>query len=66
MSESLFEQATIRKELKNGRYSIKCVKGLWAVDAPNKSEATREALHYFSQYLEDGEYSYLKEQSNGR
>lgn len=52
---SVFEKATKVTE-KKGRHTIKCRKGLWAVDAPSKAAAIKEALHYFFQYYNDGEY----------
>lgn len=52
---SEFEKNTVKKTDKNGRTTIKCRKGLWEVSAPNKNQATAEALHYFMQYWADGE-----------
>lgn len=54
---SLFEKWTERRRLNDGRYRIKCKKGNWSVEAPNKSQATQEAMHYFIQYFQDGEYT---------
>ena len=42
--------------IRSGRFAIKCKRGLWAVDAPTKSQAYKEAKHYFAQYYADGEY----------
>jgi hypothetical protein len=39
-----------------GIYSITCSKGLWKVEGSNKMEVYGEALHYFEQYRDDGEY----------
>lgn len=50
-----FKQNTRSKTI-GGRHYIRCRKGLWVVSAPTKEEAEREAMHYFVQYLEDGEY----------
>ena len=56
--EKSFNANTIHLEdYFNGEYSIKCKKGLWAVFAPTKEIAEREARHYFIQYYGDGEYS---------
>lgn len=41
---------------KNGVHTISCRKGLWSVSCANHEDARREALHYFAQYFEDGEY----------
>ena len=55
MSETLYEKNTTMTE-DDGRVQIRCNKGLWGVDAPNKSQATVEAVRYFLQYASDGEY----------
>jgi len=52
-----FQKNTERKLMKNGRFEIHCKKGLWGVDAPDSDTADVEALHYFRQYYEDGEYT---------
>ena len=41
---------------KHGRHEISCKLGLWSVDCPDQETAINEALHYFNQYYEDGEY----------
>lgn len=43
----------------DGRTSITCKLGLWGVSAASESEALREAMHYWQQYLRDGEYDSL-------
>jgi hypothetical protein len=43
-------------EYKLGRHTISCNKGLFSVDAFTKEEAEKEAMYYFLQYFEDGEY----------
>ena len=53
---SQFEKNTTTKTRKDGRTTIRCKKGLWAVTAKNKNQATKEAVHYFMQYWADGEY----------
>lgn len=52
-----FLENTERKLMKNGRVEIHCKKGLWGVDAPDSDTADSEAMHYFQQYYEDGEYN---------
>lgn len=52
-----FLKNTKRVYRKNGRVEISCKKGLWSVDAPDSDTADAEALHYFRQYYEDGEYT---------
>ncbi len=37
--------------------SIDCKLGLWGVSAPTRDIATHQAMHYFLQYRDDGEYS---------
>ena len=54
---SLFEKWVELKTKENGRYEAKCKKGNWSVDAPSKNQATQEAMHYFMQYAQDGEYT---------
>ena len=38
------------------RWSIDCKRTLWGVSGPNLSQVLDEALRYFEQYDEDGEY----------
>ena len=52
-----FRKCTTRKTLKDGRTIISCKFGLWSVDAWHEINAVTEALHYFRQYKDDGEYS---------
>lgn len=59
---SEFEKNTTMTMHKNGRCEIVCNKGLWSVEARNKSEATREAVSYFIKYWGSGEYA----NTNGR
>ena len=42
---------------KCGRTDIDCKLGLWGVSAPTEDMATHQAVHYFRQYRDDGEYS---------
>ena len=51
----LFKENTKTKKV-DGRFCIDCRLGLWGVSASTKAEAEREAMHYFVQYLSDGEY----------
>lgn len=53
--DKAFNENTLITE-KKGRVFVRCKKGLWAVDAPNKEQALREARHYFVQYYADGDY----------
>lgn len=43
-------------DTKTRLHSIDCKKGLWGVSGRNEVTVQREAMHYFMQYLEDGEY----------
>tara|TARA_R110000737_G_C14399033_1_gene453837 strand:- start:269 stop:511 length:243 start_codon:yes stop_codon:yes gene_type:complete len=52
-----FNKCITKRTRKNGHTSINCKLGLWGVSAPNEIQAIREALHYWHQYKEDGEYS---------
>ena len=51
-----FEKNTNYKISRFG-HEINCIKGLWGVCAPTKAQAESEAMHYFMQYFEDGEYT---------
>jgi|LGOV01.1.fsa_nt_gb hypothetical protein len=48
---------TTKRKVKNGNTCINCKLGLWGVSAPDEMQATYEAMHYFRQYRDDGEYS---------
>jgi hypothetical protein len=50
-----FVENTVYKETKYG-VEIWCKKGLWLVCAPTEEQAIIEAMHYFNQYYNDGEY----------
>lgn len=54
-----FDKCVTKRKRKNGKTSINCKLGLWGVEASNKDAAICEALHYWLQYKEDGEYSSL-------
>ena len=41
------------------RLAINCKLGLWGVDGPNNMTTINEAMHYFEQYKNDGEYVVL-------
>lgn len=43
----------------DGRLTIKCKLGLWAVSGPDAPMVRNEARHYFGQYMRDGEYRKL-------
>lgn len=51
-----YKKWTKRRKIKHG-YIVRCKKGMWAVEAPTKEEAEREARNYFALYWLDGEYS---------
>ena len=40
----------------DGRTCFDCNKGLWAVSAPDPYTALKEARHFYTQYVNDGEY----------
>ncbi len=52
---------TIELEVKekDGRYSIDCPLGLWRVSGGDKKTVVAEAMRYFWQYAEGGEYDKL-------
>ena len=52
-----FNKCTTKKELKGGRTEIKCKLGLWSVDGYESINVMCEAMNYFRQYKDDGEYS---------
>lgn len=52
-----FYKCVTKRKRKNGKVSINCKLGLWAVSAPDEDSATIEALRYWQQYARDGEYS---------
>jgi hypothetical protein len=47
----------VDETVKNGRVSLKCKLGFWAVEAENSDSVYTEAVHYWQQYARDGEYS---------
>lgn len=52
---SAFYENTVHRKVK-GRYEIKCRLGLWSIGGPDHSIIKNEAMHYFMQYYNDGEY----------
>lgn len=54
--KDLFKKYTTCRKTKTG-YSVSCKSGFWAIYAPTKDEAEREAMNYFVQYYSDGEYN---------
>ena len=52
-----FLKCTTKPIHKDGRFVIKCNLGLWSVEAYHKHLVITEAMHYFRQYANDGEYS---------
>jgi len=49
----------IRTKSKNGLITISCRKGLWEVTGGDREVVEGEAMHYYLQYLGDGEYDDL-------
>lgn len=43
------------KRTKHG-FEVKCPKGLWSVTGSDFQGVVNEALHYYMQYAQDGEY----------
>ena len=58
-STELFDRCTETKMMKDGAIQIHCKIGLWSVYGIDHARVQAEALHYFSQYLRDGEYADL-------
>lgn len=50
----------VKIKRKDGITIIECRLGLWVVSGPY-SDAMREAVRYFEQYKQDGEYEHLLE-----
>ena len=53
-----FEMCVKRKSL-DYTYRIDCILGLWSVEGDSKTLVESEAFHYWQQYRDDGEYSYI-------
>ena len=51
-----FKKCTTKKRHKDGRIEINCKLGLWSIESYSESFADKEALNYFTQYRDDGEY----------
>ena len=51
-----FEICVQRSRNKQADYVFTCKKGLWEVVSYSSPKGYREAMHYFQQYKEDGEY----------
>ena len=47
----------VTKSFVDGLYTIECKLGLWGVSGSDKKQVSNEAIYYFSQYKDDGEYS---------
>lgn len=52
-----FNKCTLKRKTKSGKTTILCRLGLWSVDGYESINVMHEAMHYFKQYKEDGEYS---------
>lgn len=55
MSNEFNECVNIKQKGKWHQYE--CKLGLWGIESTDSSKAYREALHYFNQYKNAGEYS---------
>jgi len=55
---ALFERC-VRRESGDGWSGIHCQLGLWGVEGPSKSFVESEAMRYWIQYYQDGEYRKL-------
>lgn len=53
----LFEKWVEIKKGRLGFYVAKCKKGNFEVSGANKNRVTQEAVRYFMQYFQDGEYT---------
>jgi hypothetical protein len=53
---ALYKRNTERYRVQH-RCAIRCKKGLWSVNGPDFKSIEGEAMRYFFQYLEDGEYN---------
>ena len=56
-SSNLFDRCVEWKLMKDGSYECHCKLGLWGVSGPNRETVAQEAMHYWTQYWLDGEYS---------
>ena len=67
MSElkDLFDACTEVKLMKDGTTEIHCKCGLWSVSGHEPLTVQREAVHYFTQYYQDGEYEHILHLSTG-
>ena len=52
-----FNKCVVKTKSKDGKTTITCKLGFWSVEAYESINAMCEAMHYFKQYKEDGEYS---------
>ena len=55
--DSDFDKCVNIRRARNADYIFECCKGLWSVQCYSSPKARREAMHYFMQYKDDGEYS---------
>jgi len=56
-----FHKCAETKRMKDGSIQIHCKRGLWSVRGHDEDFVEREAIHYWQQYLSDGEYDTLLE-----
>jgi len=59
---NIFERCTKAKILKDGSLRISCILGLWSVEGLDRDFIRKEAMHYWIQYYDDGEYGRYLEQ----
>jgi len=58
-STELFDRCAETKLFRDGVIQIHCKLGLWSVQGRDARHTRREAMHYWIQYFEDGEYNDL-------
>jgi hypothetical protein len=53
---SVFDGNVVFTHTDDGEYEYKCKRGLWTVSGASHQRVIREAMNYYEQYLQDGEY----------
>ena len=59
--EELFEHCCTTKQLDDGRVTVTCNKGHWAIVQLNLALATMHGKLYFEVYLREGAYADIEE-----
>jgi hypothetical protein len=59
--EELFKHCCTTTQLEDGRVTIKCNKGLWAIVQWDMALAEMDARRYFETYLREGAYADIEE-----